>query len=167
MHLKFTLKSTVFATICLFAYNGNTQELKLNFELNPAGDFSVKSNTILGSVKKYKGGYMAENINVPITSLKSGIELRDQHIYKRLEANKFPNVILLKAIATKGKFTGILKVKNMKKKIHGVYKTEGKNLVGSFKLKMSDFKLPEASYLGVGVEDEFELVIKAPLSSVR
>jgi len=139
-------------------------ELNLHVELNPVGSFIGKSSKVKGSVKKKDGAYSAKNIELELDSLKSGISLRDKHMKEKyFETKKYPEAKLQKATGKGGKFSGILMIRKIKKKISGKYEVDGSTLKFEFKTKLSDFKIKEAAYMGVGVVDEVKVTGELPI----
>lgn len=138
----------------------NAHELTVKMKLFPASSFEAKSNKLKGEVKKEKDKdkYTADNLWIKVEDLKTEIALRDEHFHKHLNFEKYPKITLTKVVAEKGKGTGTLTVNEIPKPISFTYKmTEAKKLEANFKVKASDFKLKEAKYMEIGVEDEVEV----------
>ena len=51
----------------------------------------------------------------------------------------------------------------IEKKVHGQYKIQDNQVVATFPLKLSDFKINDVKYMGVGVDDEVNLTVTIPL----
>jgi len=149
---------TVFATSFAFA-----QEAKVSVKLSPAGSFVGKTNQVKGVVQKSGEGFSAQNIIVSLKSLKTGIELRDQHTLKHLEVDKYPDAVLVKASGSGGKGTGIIRIKGIEKNISGTYTVSGQNIKAEFPLQLSDFKITGIKYMGVGVKDQVTVEIDIPV----
>lgn len=132
-------------------------KLALNVELSPAGSFTATTDKIKGDVTKNKDGSVtAKELTVPIKSLKTGIDLRDEHLKKHLGYKEHPQAKLSDIKGKDGKATGVLEVAGVKKPIDITYTEEGNNINAKFKVKASEYKLPTAQYMGVGVEDGIE-----------
>ena len=56
----------------------------VDIELSPAGSFQAKSKKVKGKVVKEGGKLVASKLKVSVKSLKTGIEMRDEHLKKRL-----------------------------------------------------------------------------------
>lgn len=129
--------------------------------LSPAGSFQAVSSKAKGNVIKQGDSFTADKISVSIESLKTGIDLRDEHTWKHLNSSKHPKAILTKVKGEGGKAVGTLEVNGVKKPVSMTYKVAGSDINAKFSVKASDFKLPKAEYLGVGVNDV--IVIEATL----
>jgi hypothetical protein len=141
-------------------------EVSIGVELNPMGSFEATSNAISGTAKKKGNQFIAQNVILDLTTLDSGIELRDKHMKEEyFETKKFPKAVLIKAIGRGGKFAGILMVRNVKTKIKGTFKISGKVIEAEFATPMSAYKIKKASYMGVGVENLVKVKVKIPVSS--
>lgn len=156
--MKITLLLTLF-----LSFNSFAQIAKVDVQLFPAGSFEAKGK-VVGSLKKSKGVLVGKNIKVPVKGLKTGIELRDNHLHKRLMPKKHPNIVMLKAKAKGGKGVGLISVNGIKKKVKFSYDMKGRKAVCKFKLNLKDFKIKDIMYMGVGVEDEVSIVAEVPVS---
>lgn len=122
--------------------------------LSPAGSFQISSSKIKGQVIKKSGKFIADKLTVSVESLKTGIDLRDEHLWKHLNSSQHPKIILndIKSVSEKIG-TAQLEVNGVKNPISFEY-TEKDNLIeATFEVKPSSFKLPKAEYMGVGVKD--------------
>jgi hypothetical protein len=131
--------------------------------LSPAGSFQITSSKVKGNLSKTGGKIGGKNISVSVRSMKTGIELRDDHMQKRLEPKKYKKIIIEQAIGAKGNGVAIINVKGIKKKIKFVYKEIGSLVKATFKLSLKDFKIKDLRYMGVGVEDEVKVTALVPL----
>ena len=150
---------TVLCCALLMASSLYAHEVTLKVALSPAGGFEGKSSKLKGEIKRDGNKFTAENLWVKVEELKTDNTLRDEHLHKHLNFEKSPKLTLTKVEAADGKGTGILTVNEVAKPINFVYKALGpKKLEATFKVKASDFKLKEASYMGIGVVDLVEVV---------
>lgn len=164
--MKFLLLNSVL--VCLGAFSsmaGAQAQVIVAVTLNPAGDFKAQTGTVTGFATATKEGVAAENITVDTRTLKTGMSLRDQHLQKTLQSEKFPFVKLLKASGKDGKGTGTIEVKGIKTEVSGTYKIEGNLLAASFKMHMPDVKISDINYMGVGVEDDIMINVKVPIKA--
>lgn len=143
---------------------------QFHVSLSPAGSFIAQSSDIevRGSAVRTADGVSASNVALKLDSLKTGIDLRDEHMKKKyFETDKYPEAVLTQATGKDGKFMGQLQLHNVTKPIAGTYVFEGDEFVGIFKTKMSDFSINKAKYMGVGVNDEIEVTIRlaAPVAA--
>lgn len=140
--------------------------LEIHVELSPAGSFVAKSDAITahGARRDENGVIRADRIELKLETLKTGIGLRDDHMTKKyFEVSKYPLAVLTNLVAEKGKFKANLNIRNRDKPIEGNYSITAENGTAEFKCALSDFSIPEARYMGVGVEDEVTVKISGPL----
>jgi hypothetical protein len=159
------LKNILIITLGLaFAQLANAStNCQFHVSLSPAGSFVAQSDglEVRGSAARDGTGVIAKNVALKLDTLKTGIDLRDEHMKKKyFETDKYPEAILTQATGKDGKFTGDLQLHNVTKPIAGTYVFEGNDFVGTFKTKMSDYSISKAKYMGVGVNDEIEVTIR-------
>ncbi len=149
----FTLIIGVILSLSSFAQN----KISVLVSLSPAGNFEASSEKIRGRLIKENESFKAKKISVSVKSMKTGIDLRDKHLWDYLKSDNIPKIVLTDLSGTAGKATAKLELNGTKRDIQINY-TEDKNLVhATFDLKASDFNLPSKSYLGVGVEDMVQI----------
>lgn len=137
--------------------------ITVNVALSPSGSFQATSNKVKGNLKKNGEVIEADKIQVMIESLKTGIELRDEHFAKHLQYQTHPKAVLTGLKAQNGKGTAQLEVNGITKPVSINYELKDGQVKANFKVKASDFKLPKAQYLGVGVEDDVVVNVELPL----
>lgn len=143
------------------------QKLALNVELSPAGSFTATTDKIKGDVVKNKDGSVsAKELTVAIRNINTGIDLRDEHFRKHLKFKEHPKAVLSDIKGKDGKATGMLEIAGVKKPIDITYSEEGSNINAKFKVLASEFKLSDAQYMGVGVEDGIEGEVSLPFKSL-
>ncbi|NDC25049.1 MAG: hypothetical protein EBZ49_13120, partial [Proteobacteria bacterium] len=95
---------------------------------------------------------------------KSSWSLQEEHLLLVLwltKGSKWREIAtLIEGGGQGGKFQGKLEVHGVIHPIAGTYQLNGPDLEAEFTCKLSDFKIPEANYMGVGVEDEVKVVVK-------
>jgi hypothetical protein len=157
--MKFSL---LFLAICFsnFAFAGSAV---VDVTLSPAGSFKIKSVEVRGFVTKSGDSVSGKNIVVGLRNVQTGISLRDTHTKKHLEVDKFPEAILVEASGKGGKGQGTIKIRGIEKKFKGTYKIEGKQLIATFPLKISYFKIKDLSYMGVSPEDDITVTVTVPI----
>lgn len=134
-------------------------DLTVKMTLSPAGSFEAKTQKLRGEVTKTGDTYKSDSLWVKTADLKTGIDLRDDHFHKHLNAEKSPKITLSEVVAQNGSGSGMLNVNGVANKISFTYKSVSeKLLVAVFKVKASAFKLKEAKYLEIGVDDDVEVV---------
>lgn len=137
----------------------SANDLMVKMTLSPAGSFEASTPKLHGDLTKAGEKYSAENLWVKTEDLKTGIDLRDEHFHKHLNSEKFPKITFTNVTAEGGKGSGTLTVCGVANKVEFTYKpVTPKQLKANFKVKPSAFKLKEAKYLEVGVDDEVEVV---------
>ena len=161
------MNKSLFLAIALFSLTALSAESKgivIDVSLSPAGSFQIKSKKVKGKmVKSDDGTIRGDKLKISVKSLKSGIDLRDEHITKRLDSKKHKKVEIVKAIARNGKGKGIIKIKGTSQKLSFTYKEVGKFIVAKFSLSLKSFKIKDLSYLGVGAKDKVIVTATVPL----
>ncbi len=139
-------------------------EVALAVTLTPAGSFIARSQSLAGTITRTLGGsWTAQNLELDLNSLNSGIALRDSHMKEKyFEVAKDSKAVLIQVQGKDGEFSGDLRMHQSIKKISGKYQWNTDQLKATFVCKMSDFGIPPVSYLGVGTEDE--VTVEANLS---
>lgn len=143
-----------------FAASGS---LKIVVNLSPAGSFEIVSSKVKGKAQKQGGSFVTSGLTVKAKTLKTGLDLRDDHLHKKLEVNKFKKISILKGKASGGKGEAIIQIKDMKKKIGFSYKESGGNLNIAFPLSLKDFNFTGINYAGVGVKDQVNVTASIPI----
>ncbi|HVJ64766.1 MAG TPA: YceI family protein [Bdellovibrionota bacterium] len=102
-------------------------------------------------------------LSFAVSKLESLIPLRDQHMKKVLEAETYPQIFLreLKVDMQKKTFSGLLEAKGKTSPVTGTYTEPERDVVlVRFASRMTAYGIPEQKYLGVGVKDDFEVLVK-------
>jgi hypothetical protein len=138
----------------------------VDVSLFPAGSFQIKSSKIKGKVSLNTDGTLeAKNIRIPIKSLKTGIDLRDEHLKKKLgyESDSKVNLLLLQATGKSSKGNATFEVLGEKQTVPFTYKKIDKKYgQAEFQLDLKKFKISGISYMGVGVEDMVKVKVVLP-----
>ncbi|MES3038228.1 MAG: YceI family protein [Bdellovibrionota bacterium] len=163
--MKFQLP--VLLTVFLFLSSAIAQtSAVVDVTLNPMGSFKAQTSSVKGYVTQIPGGFKGENITVNLKDLKTGVGLRDEHLKdKYLEVSKYPEAVLTLGEGKAGKGTGTIKVHGVEQPISGTYEVKGKFLTAHFPLKISDFKIKEVNYKGIGAEDEVQVHVTVPIQA--
>lgn len=141
---------------------------KAYFIMNPVGDFVAKMKVVSGFATLEDGKYKAKNIVVDLNSLVTGMNLRDDHAKnKYLEVKKYPQAILVDAIAGNEVGKARIKIHGKMVIVNGTYKivNSGKSLTAKFKGSLSSFGIADINYKGIGVEDEFKVEVTVPIQA--
>lgn len=160
---KLPLALTLMTAISCFSTFAMAQEAVVDVSLRPAGSFKGKTNEVKGFATMKGDKVEATNVSVNLKSLKTGISLRDDHTKKHLEADKYPEAVLVSATGQGGKGEGLIRIRGIEKKIAGTYKIEGSTLKADFPIKFSEFNIKNIKYMGVGVDDEGVIHIALPV----
>lgn len=155
-----------FALITVFFLATNTfasGSLKILVNLSPAGSFEIATQKLKGSATRNGGGFVTKGISVKAKNLKTGLDLRDEHLHKKLEVTKHKKISILQGKASGGKGVAVIDVKGVQKNIGFTYTESGGNLVASFSLSLKDFKFSGINYAGVGVKDKVDVVASIPI----
>lgn len=144
--------SVMFLFASLSAVAGD--KITLNVELSPAGSFQATSETMKGELVKKNGVLLSDKISIDVESLKTGIDLRDEHLWKHMNSKKHQQAVLTELKGKDGLAMAQLEVAGKKRPVQIQYHEEGSTIVGKFKVLAHDFNLPKAEYLGIGVNDE-------------
>lgn len=153
-------------SLLLVSLNSFAEEkVTLFVSLTPAGSFQAVSKKPKGNLIKEKGAFTADKISVSVESFKTGIDLRDEHFWKHLNSSKHPKVTLYNLKAQDGKGSGQLEVNGIKKPVAISYVEKGQEVEAKFKVKASDYSLPKAEYLGVGVNDVVAVEVTLPFKA--
>jgi polyisoprenoid-binding protein YceI len=151
--------TTLLSAITILSTPVYANDLTVKMTLSPAGSFEAKTSKVRGEITKSGDSYKAESLWIKVDDLKTGIDLRDDHFHKHLNFEKNPKITLANVEAAGGKGSGTLTVNGVSNKIAFTYKTiSDKKIEANFKVKPSAFKLKEAKYLEIGVDDEVEVV---------
>lgn len=149
----------------LFSTASQANTAKMFVYLTPGGSLEAVSEKIKGNLIRRNGNFSADKLWITIESFKTGIDLRDEHLWKHLNYTKFPNAILTNVVGKAGKATGTLEINGIKQPVNMTYVETSSDITTTFKVKPSEFGLPKASYLGVGVSDEVKIEATYPFVS--
>jgi len=169
--MKTIFKSVVIASLFFAssAFAQNAKGMKAYVTLFPAGDFIAQTSDVTGFAEMVSPTEVkASNIKVNLKTLKTGMELRDDHAKnKYLEVAKYPEAILVSATGKDGKGSGVLKFHGKENKVEGTYSLIGGNklLKAEFKIKLSQYGINEINYKGVGVDDEVKIEVLVPVQA--
>lgn len=157
MTMKLSLILALLFSFKTFAYEVKPNQVKIFVDLT-AGDFVMTGKVVQKGVMSRKGSKLKiPKLYTKIKSLKTGIDLRDEHLWKYLGYTKKRRSIYVYKVFmdTKRKIgSAILKVNGIKSKI--ILK-DGKafkdRLCATFNFKISTFVKKKISYAGIGVKD--------------
>lgn len=150
--MKWLWSLFLFSVFSIQAYAEN--KIVLNVQLNPVGSFQALTEVIDGELIKKQGILRANKLAVDIETLKTGIDLRDEHMWKHMSSAKYKKAYLTELVGMNGVAEATLEVAGVKRPVKIKFKDDGKKISGTFKVYAHEFKLPQAEYMGIGVEDE-------------
>lgn len=158
------LFTSILLALSISQAQASAGEVAVDVTLSPAGSFKAETKKVSGKAHKTADGVVAENVVIDATSLKTGVSLRDSHLKKRLVTEKFPKIKLVKAIGKNGQGKGIIEIMGSKKNVEGTYTIENNQLNAKFKMKLSDLKITDVNYMGIGVKDEVTVNVVLPIT---
>ena len=145
--------------------------------LTVGGSFEIKTTAVAGELTPSAGGAVKGALTVELIKLETGISLRDRHLRNNyLEVQKGANFataklenITVEKLPGETTFRGTLTLHGRQREVTGTadVQSDGKGykLSAMFPVRVSEFQIPEPSYLGVGVQDE--VTIRVSLSAAR
>ncbi len=153
----------------VFSTSAFSNQIEMGVTLSPAGSFVAKADKIsVDAFKRTGSDFTARNITVDLSTIKTGIGMRDGHMKEKyMEVDKYPKATLTGVVGKGGKFQGTLELHGQSKPVSGTYEFKDKELVAKFKVKSSEFKIAQASYKGVGVEDDVDVTAKLAVEQVN
>ena len=163
--MKFISLLVLFVTIIFsstYAEDQLSKKATVFVSLSPAGSFEISTSRFKGGkIKKSGNTYSVSEIYVPTEKLTSGIDLRDEHIRDRI---KNETVMVKSATGKNGQGKGIIVIRDIAKEFSFSFEALSGNFIkAKFSLNLSDFKIPNLSYMGVGVENEIKLEVVLPV----
>ncbi|MDH5415520.1 MAG: hypothetical protein OEW87_15395 [Flavobacteriaceae bacterium] len=163
------MKKILFVVLILplLSFGADTsKKLIVDVSLSPAGSFTITSSQIKGKVYLTNDGKMqAKKIKIPIKTLKTGIELRDNHLKKKLgqEIDKNAALLLIEANGSAGNGKAIFLVLNKKQTVNYRYtKLSNNRIEAMFSIKLDEFNISGINYMGVGVENTVQVKVIMP-----
>jgi polyisoprenoid-binding protein YceI len=175
MACVFALASVVTAGVAFAqdTYRVSGGEVTVVCPLTVGGSFEAKTKNVSGEVGSAPdpSGTVPGAVKVDLQTLETGIGLRDRHMREKyLEVNKGPDF----AVATiegikidkkegKASFNGTLLLHGQRKEISGTAELKEQSgrirVQAEFPLSVSQFAIPQPTYLGVGVKDQIQVKV--------
>ncbi|HMN69061.1 MAG TPA: YceI family protein [Bdellovibrionales bacterium] len=150
----------------LFSFAAHAGDVSIAVRISPAGSYKAETKKVTGSVQKTAdGGVKSENVTIDMTSLTTGIELRDKHTREHLMTDKYPQAKLVKAEGKDGKGKATLEIKGKTVEVAGTYKIKGGTLTAEFPMKISSVDITNVRYMGAGVKDEVTVTVNLPITA--
>jgi polyisoprenoid-binding protein YceI len=149
--------------------------------LTIGGEFEAKTTAMSGDVTPAEGGVVKGALAVDLMKLDTGISLRNRHLRNNyLEVQRGPTFataklenIKVERLPGKSTFRGLFTLHGQQREIVGTADVQqngkGYRVEATFPVRISEFQIPEPTYLGVGVKDEITVRVNLsvePLSAV-
>jgi hypothetical protein len=129
--------------------------IKIDVQLSPAGSFEATTSRVVGKAVFEDGSVKAKKIFTLAKTLKTGMDLRDEHLRKKFTISK---ILVTNAIGKDGSGKGTININGVNSEIKFNYKKiDDKLLRVTFELSLKVFKIEGISYMGVGVEDKVKV----------
>jgi len=174
--------TSVFAAIALVgvaspsfadAYKVSSADVVVVCPLTVGGSFEARTKSVSGEVaaSAAEPGSVTGAVRVDLQTLETGIAVRDRHMRDTyLEVEKGPEFavatfdqIRVDKLDGKSTFRGTLSLHGQRQEVTGtadVQQRDGRIKVqAQFPIKVSSFKIPKPTYLGVGVKDEIQIKV--------
>ena len=143
-----------------------TMNMKINFNAStnvPGMDISGEAlQDISGEIELTDKKINKVKIAFDSSSLTTGMQLRDEHLHKMLKKSKleFKSTSECLFENSKCQMEGTFIIANQKLKSKVLVDREGRTLLCSFVIKLSDLSLKKPSFAGVSVNDEVSVTIE-------
>jgi len=154
------------------AFKITAAEVAVVCPLTIGGEFEAKTTAMTGAVTPANNGVVNGSFTVDLMKLETGITLRDRHLRNNyLEVQKGPDFAVarmvnlkLDRVPGKGTLRGLLTLHGQQREVSGTADIQpqgaGYRVEASFPVRISEFQIPEPTYLGVGVKDEVTVRVK-------
>jgi polyisoprenoid-binding protein YceI len=150
-----------------------TGEVSVMCPLTVGGSFEAKTNAVSGevTVASQPTEPLQGALSVDLQKLQTGIGLRDRHLKENyLEVKKGPEFsaarledIRVDALTGKTSFRGKLTLHGETREVSGTANIkqngDGYRVEASFPIRISEFAIPDPTYLGVGVKDQIQVKV--------
>lgn len=169
------MKRLIVCIFILFSFSGLAHKITIDCEIAPVGDFQITSDSIFGKIIKdiESSTIVANKLQIPLSSLKSGIPLRDEHIHKYLIENKISKnknieVFDLKLFLNEKKRDyAYIYIGTKKQKIF-LKKQDQKDFWKIMtKISLKKLKLETPSFMNISVKDTLEISVLLNKKDIR
>jgi polyisoprenoid-binding protein YceI len=155
------MKYTLLLAMALLSFTINSfgkGKVVATVELSPIGSFEAKSSKIRGRITKNTDGtFTSKKLSLKVTSLKTGIDLRDTHLHKSMLGKKFKKIVVTDVKGINGKGSAKLMLRGVTKPIRFKYKDSNGKIIINFSINLDKYKFEDINYKGVGVENKLKL----------
>ena len=166
---SYSFMSKLLILLLLFSLKVKAVEVLVTGSITPAGSLDIRCEKILGlyPTKKINGSYNFKLVKIPVKCFKSEISLRDEHIYKYLEAEKFPYIAIENLSIGKKKSQGLVKIKDKELTKEFTYSEENGTFIVTFPINLSEFSLTPPSFMGAKVKDELKIKVEGKIAEIE
>jgi polyisoprenoid-binding protein YceI len=154
-------------------YRVSRGEVVVVCPLTVGGGFEAKTQAVTGEVAvgREEAGAIKGALSVDLRTLKTGIGMRDRHMRDNyLEVTNGPDFetatienIQIEKLEGKTTFNGTLVLHGERRPVTGSATLEkrdgGYTVQADFPVRVSEYKIPKPTYLGVGVQDEIRIKV--------
>lgn len=133
--------------------------MKLSMTFTPSGSFEAVSEKIKGNVVKRDGILQSEKLWVNANTFRTEVNLRDEHFANHLKNSR---IVMTNIKAQNGKGEGTIEINQVKKPVSMSYVEKDNHVEVSFDIDASEFNLPKAGFLGIGVSNQVKVWAKMP-----
>lgn len=153
------------------SYRVTSGQVTATLPMTIGGSFEAKTTALSGTLTPAAAGSINGAVLIELSTFETGISLRDRHLrnnYFEVQRGaefavaKLEN-IKVERLSGKSTFRGTLMLHGVRREISGTADVQsngrGYRLNATFPLRISDFKIPEPQYLGVGVTDEISIQV--------
>ena len=155
------------------AYKISGAEVVVVCPLTVGGSFEARTKSVSGEVtaSAADSGSVNGALRVDLQTLETGIAVRDRHMRENyLEVEKGPEFavatfdqIRIEKLAGKSTFKGTLLLHGQRQEVTGIADLQQRDgrirVQAQFPIRVSAFRIPKPTYLGVGVRDEIQIKV--------
>ena len=173
--ITMTLLTSFFAKAGLYQFSPDQGKVTFLAKGKPALISIRGEGAGVDGILKEEKESISGQLAFQMKTLKTGIELRDEHMKnKYLEVEKFPAAVLqiteLRIPGNKTepfKFQGVMTLHGTQQPIDGEAKltsgSSGDRLIADFKIQLSKFQIPIASFQGITVAEDVQVTVDLPV----
>lgn len=129
-------------------------------------DIDGQGAVVDGSIVK-TGSTISGTFTVNLREFKTGIALRDDHLCKALDCDKFPKAVFvldkIETLEGEKPFTGKLTLHGVTKAFSGMAKIKGSDVTASGKIQLTDFGITPPEYKLARVSNSVDVRVNLAL----
>lgn len=141
--------------------------------LRPAGRIRFENTDVQGTVWKQGARLFSDSLVLRVAGFKSGIDLRDQHLQRWLEAQKFPEIRLTQLEGSEGKAKSKIKLKGVEAPLDWTYESESASdeakdtILARASLDVKAFQLEPPQFLGIRADAQVLIEVRVTPKSIE